>query len=63
MIAFSGCSVPISVLAFQWGFSDLSTFNRAFKDRFGFTPSHFRAQLEPLRIPELKAPQPVVTEK
>jgi AraC-like DNA-binding protein len=42
MIAFSGHRVPISVLAFQWGFSDLSTFNRAFKDRFGCTPSHFR---------------------
>jgi AraC-like DNA-binding protein len=38
MIAFSGHAVPISLLAFQWGFSDLSTFNRAFKNRFGCTP-------------------------
>jgi AraC family transcriptional activator of tynA and feaB len=42
LAAFSGRRAPISVLAYRWGFSDLSTFNRAFKDRFGFTPSHFR---------------------
>ena len=35
--------VPVSLLAFQWGFNDLSTFNRAFKDRFNCTPSDVRA--------------------
>lgn len=43
IIALSGHHVPVSVLAFQWGFNDLSTFNRAFKERFGCTPSDFRA--------------------
>jgi AraC family transcriptional activator of tynA and feaB len=43
LIAFSGQNLPVSLLAFQWGFNDLSTFNRAFKQRFGCTPSDFRA--------------------
>jgi AraC-like DNA-binding protein len=47
LIAYSTRSVPISMLAYQWGFSDLSTFNRAFKDRFGRTPSHFRKCSDP----------------
>lgn len=39
LIASSGRRPPISALAYRWGFSDLSTFNRAFKSRFGCTPS------------------------
>jgi AraC-like DNA-binding protein len=39
LIASSGRRPPISALAYRWGFSDLSTFNRAFKTRFGCTPS------------------------
>jgi AraC-like DNA-binding protein len=35
-------SVPISALAFRWGFSDLSTFTRAFKKRFNCTPRECR---------------------
>jgi AraC family transcriptional regulator, positive regulator of tynA and feaB len=35
---------PISNLAYRWGFNDLSSFNRAFKSRFGCSPSRFRAQ-------------------
>lgn len=35
---------PISVLAYRWGFNDLSTFNRAFKARFGCTPSVFKTK-------------------
>jgi AraC family transcriptional activator of tynA and feaB len=35
---------PISNLAYRWGFNDLSSFNRAFKNRFGCSPSRFRAQ-------------------
>jgi AraC-like DNA-binding protein len=33
---------PISILAYRWGFNDLSSFNRAFKNRFGCSPSQFR---------------------
>jgi AraC family transcriptional regulator, positive regulator of tynA and feaB len=62
LIAFSSHPVPVSLLAFQWGFNDLSTFNRAFKDRFGCTPSQFRAHPEPLSITEL-VPQAIVTQK
>ncbi len=36
---------PISNLAYRWGFNDLSSFNRAFKSRFGCSPSRFRAQV------------------
>jgi AraC-like DNA-binding protein len=34
--------LPISALAFRWGFSDLSTFIRAFKKRFNCTPRECR---------------------
>lgn len=34
----------ISELAFRWGFSDLSTFNRSFKRRFGCAPTRYRAR-------------------
>jgi AraC family transcriptional regulator, positive regulator of tynA and feaB len=33
---------PISSVAFRWGFNDLSSFNRAFRGRYGCTPSQFR---------------------
>ncbi len=32
----------VSELAYRWGFSDLSTFNRAFKRRFGCAPTQCR---------------------
>ena len=35
---------PISILAYRWGFNDLSSFNRAFKNRFQCSPSQFRAR-------------------
>jgi AraC-like DNA-binding protein len=35
--------LPISSLAYEAGFGDLSTFNRAFRARFGATPSGIRA--------------------
>jgi AraC family transcriptional regulator, positive regulator of tynA and feaB len=34
---------PISTLAFRWGFRDLSSFNRAFKKRFGCCPNNYQA--------------------
>jgi AraC-like DNA-binding protein len=34
--------VPISFVAYRWGFNDLSSFNRSFKNRFGCTPSRYR---------------------
>jgi AraC family transcriptional regulator, positive regulator of tynA and feaB len=33
---------PISSVAYRWGFNDLSSFNRAFRGRYGCTPSQFR---------------------
>jgi AraC-like DNA-binding protein len=38
--------LTISRLAYRWGFNDLSNFNRAFKNRFGCSPTQCRAQLE-----------------
>jgi AraC-like DNA-binding protein len=43
LIAMSAGRPPISELAFRWGFADISTFNRAFKRRFGRTPKDYRA--------------------
>lgn len=36
--------VSISEIAFRWGFSDFPHFSRSFKNRFGVTPSEFRAK-------------------
>jgi AraC family transcriptional regulator, positive regulator of tynA and feaB len=33
----------IALVAFRWGFNDLSTFNRAFRKRFGCSPRQFRS--------------------
>ena len=35
-------NLPISSLAFRWGFRDLSSFNRAFKRHFDCNPRHYR---------------------
>jgi AraC-like DNA-binding protein len=37
--------MPISSLAYRWGFNDLSTFNRHFKQRYGMTPSQLRQSI------------------
>jgi AraC-like DNA-binding protein len=42
LISSSRQQEPISSLAYRWGFIDVPTFNRAFKRRFGCTPSRFR---------------------
>jgi AraC-like DNA-binding protein len=39
----AGRRIPISAIAYKWGFNDLSTFNRSFKRRFGCTPTAARA--------------------
>lgn len=36
-------SDPVSTIAFETGFGDLSTFNAGFRARFGTSPRHFRA--------------------
>ena len=36
-------SDPVSAIAFETGFGDLSTFNAGFRARFGTSPRHFRA--------------------
>ncbi len=43
LVTMRGRRPPISELAFRWGFADISTFNRAFKRRFGRTPKDYRA--------------------
>ncbi|MDT7600365.1 MAG: AraC family transcriptional regulator, positive regulator of tynA and feaB [Pseudonocardiales bacterium] len=40
----AGRGEPISVIARRWGFSDSSHFTRAFRARYGATPSDYRAQ-------------------
>lgn len=37
--------LPISAVAYRWGFKELSTFSRAFKAHYGCTPNQFRSQL------------------
>jgi AraC-like DNA-binding protein len=34
--------MPTYIVAFRWGFADLSTFIRAFKQKFGCTPQQYR---------------------
>lgn len=36
--------IPISSIALDVGYSSLSVFNKAFKDRYGVTPSEYRSQ-------------------
>jgi AraC-like DNA-binding protein len=38
--------VPISTIAFDCGFSDISHFNRVFRRQFGCTPSDVRRAAE-----------------
>jgi AraC family transcriptional activator of tynA and feaB len=42
IMAACGPRTPISEHAFRWGFADLSTFNRAFRRRFGCSPRDCR---------------------
>jgi AraC family transcriptional regulator, positive regulator of tynA and feaB len=39
----SGRFEPIATVAYRWGFGDISTFNRVFKQKFGCSPRAFRA--------------------
>lgn len=42
LVSPSSRHMPISFVAYRWGFNDLSSFNRSFKNRFGCTPSNYR---------------------
>jgi AraC family transcriptional activator of tynA and feaB len=39
-------SRTIGEIAYQWGFSDVSHFSRAFKQRFGATPREWRKRVQ-----------------
>jgi AraC-like DNA-binding protein len=39
---------PIWLIALRWGFKDLSTFSKAFKRKFGFSPGRFRSTARPV---------------
>jgi AraC-like DNA-binding protein len=39
-------SDPISSVAYRWGFSDISSFNRLFKKKFDLTPTTFRERAD-----------------
>jgi AraC family transcriptional activator of tynA and feaB len=43
-----GCTRVLDV-ALRWGFSDLSSFNRAFKQRFGLPPRRY-ALIQPAEV-------------
>jgi AraC-like DNA-binding protein len=44
LVSDVGRHQPIGNLAYRWGFNDLSTFNRAFKKKFGCLPREYRAK-------------------
>jgi len=44
LISPKGRCVPIANLAYHWGFGDVSTFNKAFRRRFGCSPRTYRAR-------------------
>jgi len=44
LVSEAGRQQPIFVLAYRWGFNDLSTFIRAFKKKFGCSPKAYRAR-------------------
>jgi AraC family transcriptional regulator, positive regulator of tynA and feaB len=44
LVSDTGRQQPIFVLAYRWGFNDLSTFIRAFKKKFGCSPRDYRAR-------------------
>lgn len=37
---------PVSMIAFKWGFNDISHFSRAFKKRFGISPSTLKTLID-----------------
>lgn len=44
LISGVGVHQPIFVLAYRWGFNDLSTFIRSFKKKFGCSPREYRSK-------------------
>ncbi|SFV33477.1 helix-turn-helix domain-containing protein [Hyphomicrobium facile] len=43
-LSASANTIRISALAYRWGFSDSSSFGRAFKSRFGLAPGQYRSK-------------------
>lgn len=44
LLSLSRRKEPIHVIAYRWGFGDLSGFNRAFKKRFAYSPREYRSR-------------------
>jgi AraC-like DNA-binding protein len=44
LVSSASRALPIFAIVYKWGFNDLSTFNRAFKNKFGRPPSRVRAE-------------------
>ena len=44
LVSEAGIKQPIFAVAYRWGFGDLSTFVRAFKKKYGYTPREHRAR-------------------
>lgn len=44
LICTDSYSQPISTIAYRWGFNDISAFIRAFKRKYGCSPSEYRAK-------------------
>lgn len=44
LVSSASRALPIFAIAYKWGFNDLSTFNRAFKNKFGRSPGRVRAE-------------------
>ncbi|WP_083773664.1 helix-turn-helix domain-containing protein [Paenarthrobacter aurescens] len=38
---------PVSAVGMHWGFTDASSFSRAFKNAFGHSPSEYRYSYRP----------------
>jgi len=44
LVSDAGCRQPIAVIAYRWGFNDVSHFVRTFKKKFGCPPREYRSK-------------------